>query len=84
MSRLTDLYKRVMYGQAGMYGNHAEKSGLFGTGGEKTGGLIDFNKMNNQPGGLLQNIPKKIEKFLKELMVLIIMKIQKKEYYLML
>jgi hypothetical protein len=57
MSRLTDLYKRVMYGQAGMYGNHAEKSGLFGTGGEKTGGLIDFNKMNNQPGGLLQNIP---------------------------
>jgi acyl-CoA-binding protein len=30
MSRLTDLYKRVMYGQAGMYGNHAEKSGLFG------------------------------------------------------
>ena len=57
MSRLTDLYKRVMYGEAGMYGNHAEKSGLFGTGGEKTGGLIDFNKMNNQPGGLLQNIP---------------------------
>jgi hypothetical protein len=27
------------------------------TGGEKSGGLIDFNKMNNQPGGLLQNIP---------------------------
>ena len=31
--------------------------GLFGTGGEKTGGLIDFNKMNNQKGGLLNNIP---------------------------
>jgi hypothetical protein len=31
--------------------------GLFGTGGEKSGGLIDFNKMNNQQGGLLSNIP---------------------------
>jgi hypothetical protein len=43
-----------------MYGNHAEKSGLFGTGGEKTGGLIDFNKMNNQPGGSITAIYLKV------------------------
>ena len=88
MSRLTDLYKKIMYGQdkptmfegfengvpyfTGDDGikikspyNYTEDNapsleptkGLFGTGGEKTGGLIDFNKMNNQPGGLLKNIP---------------------------
>jgi hypothetical protein len=61
MSRLTDLYKRVMYGQAGMdmpgQGMSGGTSGLFGQGGQQSGGLIDFNKMNNQEGGLLQNIP---------------------------
>jgi hypothetical protein len=61
MSRLTDLYKRVMYGQAGMdmpgQGMSEGTSGLFGQGGQQSGGLIDFNKMNNQEGGLLQNIP---------------------------
>jgi hypothetical protein len=61
MSRLTDLYKRVMYGQAGMdmpgQGMSGGTSGLFGQGGQQSGGLIDFNKMNNQQGGLLQNIP---------------------------
>jgi hypothetical protein len=61
MSRLTDLYKRVMYGQAGMdmpgQGMSEGTSGLFGQGGQQSGGLIDFNKMNNQAGGLLQNIP---------------------------
>ena len=49
---LMDLYQKYMYGIEG------EKArGLFGTGGEKSGGLIDFNKMNNQQGGLLNNIP---------------------------
>jgi len=61
MSRLTDLYKKVMYGQAGMDmpGQDMSRgtSGLFGQGGQQYGGLIDFNKMNNQQGGLLQNIP---------------------------
>jgi hypothetical protein len=61
MSRLTDLYKKVMYGQAGMdmpgQGMSEGTSGLFGQGGQQSGGLIDFNKMNNQEGGLLQNIP---------------------------
>jgi hypothetical protein len=61
MSRLTDLYKKVMYGQAGMdmpgQGMSEGTSGLFGQGGQQSGGLIDFNKMNNQQGGLLQNIP---------------------------
>ena len=51
---LMDLYKKYMYGTSGM---GEPTQGLFGTGGEKSGGLIDFNKMNNQQGGLLQNIP---------------------------
>jgi hypothetical protein len=47
-----DLYQKYMYGIEG------EKArGLFGQGGQQSGGLIDFNKMNNQQGGLLQNIP---------------------------
>mgnify|MGYP003632568397 FL=1 len=71
MSRLTDLYNRFMYGtpernlrilnsSGGEIPNNIMKEptqGLFGTGGEKSGGLIDFNKMNNQQGGLLSNIP---------------------------
>ena len=61
MSRLTDLYKKIMYGQAGMdipgQGMSGGTQGLFGQGGQQSGGLIDFNKMNNQQGGLLQNIP---------------------------
>jgi hypothetical protein len=66
-----DLYRKYMYGtpernlrilnsSGGEIPNNIMKEptqGLFGTGGEKTGGLIDFNKMNNQPGGLLRNIP---------------------------
>jgi len=51
---LMDLYQKYMYGTSGM---GEPTQGLFGTGGEKSGGLIDFNKMNNQQGGLLQNIP---------------------------
>ena len=51
---LMDLYRKYMYGTSG---EGEPTQGLFGTGGEKSGGLIDFNKMNNQPGGLLQNIP---------------------------
>ena len=51
---LMDLYKKYMYGTSGM---GEPTQGLFGTGGEKSGGLIDFNKMNNQQGGLLSNIP---------------------------
>ena len=57
---LMDLYKKYMYGTSEMGELGISKKvtqGLFGTGGEKTGGLIDFNKMNNQPGGLLNNIP---------------------------
>jgi hypothetical protein len=68
---LMDLYRKYMYGtpernlrilnsSGGEIPNNIMKEptqGLFGTGGEKTGGLIDFNKMNNQPGGLLRNIP---------------------------
>ena len=69
MSRFTDLYNRFMYGnrtrsdytisdETGDFINPAQiTQGLFGTGGKKTGGLIDFNKMNNQEGGLLRNIP---------------------------
>ena len=49
---LMDLYQKYMYGIEG------EKArGLFGQGGQQSGGLIDFNKMNNQQGGLLSNIP---------------------------
>ena len=51
---LMDLYKKYMYGTPGM-GEGTQ--GLFGQGGQQSGGLIDFNKMNNQQGGLLQNIP---------------------------
>ncbi|MGY9059837.1 MAG: hypothetical protein ACKVHI_08650, partial [Candidatus Puniceispirillales bacterium] len=57
---LMDLYKKYMYGTSEMGELGISKKvtqGLFGTGGEKTGGLIDFNKMNNQQGGLLNNIP---------------------------
>ena len=69
MSRFTDLYNRFMYGnrtrsdytisdETGDFINPAQiTQGLFGTGGKKTGGLIDFNKVNNQEGGLLRNVP---------------------------
>ena len=51
---LMDLYKKYMYGTSG---EGEGTQGLFGQGGQQSGGLIDFNKMNNQPGGLLRNIP---------------------------
>ena len=51
---LRSLYEKYMYGTPGM-GEGTQ--GLFGQGGQQSGGLIDFNKMNNQQGGLLQNIP---------------------------
>ena len=58
---LMDLYRKYMYGEAGMdmpgQGMSRGTQGLFGQGGQQSGGLIDFNKMNNQQGGLLQNIP---------------------------
>jgi len=54
---LMDLYRKYMTGTAGVDGGQGTQ-GLFGVGGQSgAGGLIDFNKMNNQQGGLLQNIP---------------------------
>ena len=52
-----DLYRKYMTGTAGVDGGQGTQ-GLFGQGGQSgSGGLIDFQKMNNQQGGLLQNIP---------------------------
>jgi len=51
---IKSLYEKYMYGTPGM-GEGTQ--GLFGQGGQQSGGLIDFNKMNNQQGGLLSNIP---------------------------
>jgi len=52
-----DLYRKYMTGTAGVDGGQGTQ-GLFGQGGQSgAGGLIDFQKMNNQQGGLLQNIP---------------------------
>ena len=54
---LMDLYRKYMTGTAGVDGGQGTQ-GLFGVGGQSgAGGLIDFQKMNNQEGGLLQNIP---------------------------
>ena len=54
---LMDLYRKYMTGTAGVAGGQGTQ-GLFGVGGQSgAGGLIDFQKMNNQQGGLLQNIP---------------------------
>ena len=65
-----DLYKKYMYGETtrpdymvseetgDFISPQQVTQGLFGTGGESgAGGLIDFQKMNNQEGGLLSNIP---------------------------
>jgi len=52
-----DLYRKYMTGTAGVDGGQGTQ-GLFGQGGQSGGGgLIDFQKMNNQEGGLLNNIP---------------------------
>jgi len=52
-----DLYRKYMTGTAGVDGGQGTQ-GLFGQGGQSgAGGLIDFQKMNNQEGGLLNNIP---------------------------
>jgi len=54
---LMDLYRKYMTGTAGVAGGQGTQ-GLFGVGGQSgAGGLIDFQKMNNQEGGLLNNIP---------------------------